>query len=346
MIKDRVVHSSVLVKPEDPHLPVNGMFKYIDGQWQVNLRMLCRRISETTTGGRRGEWYTNSMNKLINLPDSFKPYYNPLRRWDSSDIAALGDSIWIPAKSALCLLTYGVKSYENIEHIDFIEKYTGQSLIVKRGYSRLEIAFLLDLKVALREIEESTGFTYLLKPQCWFGGRKYRVDFHVVCFHDDPLNTNKKYEYIIEFDEHFHSEPRQKKIDEARDAWFLENHPEITVIRVRAEEAGRWLRMVAESCSLTPIEIGYLSCLEAASTRHDQRLLITSETAKHGFNDMMNAALPETKQPLQCFRIVLERLGVPYEEKRTKQARMLVIEADAVAPIIEKYGYKAEPPLE
>jgi hypothetical protein len=100
--------------------------------------------------------------------------------------------------------------------------------------------------------------------------------------------------------------------------------------------------MVAESCSLTPIEIGYLSCLEAASTKHDQRLLITSETAKHGFNDMMNAALPETKQPLQCFRIVLERLGVTYEEKRTKQARMLVIEANALTPIIQKYGYKAE----
>lgn len=342
MIKDRVTHSSDFAKPKDSSLPVNGMFKYLDGHWQVNLRMLCRRISETTTNGRRGEWYDSSMKKLTNLPDSFKPYYSPLCRWDSSDIAVLGDSIWIPAKSALCLLTYGVKSYENIEHIDFIERYTGESLPITKGHSRLEIAFLIDLKSLLQELTESTGFTYKLKPQRWFGGKKYRVDFHIVCHYDDPANTNKKYEYIIEFDEHFHSEPRQKKIDEARDAWFLENHPEITVIRVRAEEAGRWLRMVAESCSLTPIEIGYLSCLEAASTRHDQRLIITSETAKHAFNDMMNAALPETKQSLQCFRAVLARMGIPFEEKRTKQARMLVIEADALVPIIQKYGYKSE----
>ncbi|MFV8951629.1 hypothetical protein [Serratia fonticola] len=342
MIKGNAVRLSDLAKPEDPHLPVNGMFKCLDGHWEVNLRMLCGRISETTTGGRRGEWYTNSMNKLNKLPSHLETYYSPLRRWDSLDIATNGDQIWIPVKSALCLLTYGVKSYENIEHIDYIERYTGETLPVDSGSSRLEIAFLLDLKETLREIEESTGFTYELRHQHWFGGRKYRVDFHIACYYDDPVNSTKKYQYVIEFDENFHLEPRHIRIDEARDAWFREKHPEITVIRVRAEEAGRWLRMVAESCSLTPIEIGYLSCIEAASTRNGQHLVITSETAKHGFNDMMNAALPETKQPLQCYRNVLERLGIPFEDKRTKHARMLVIAANVIAPYIQKYGYTAE----
>lgn len=229
---------------------------------------------------------------------------------------------WISAWDAMVLLTYSAYNIGNRPLIEEIQKRTHLELPVGLGKSKFEDAFAVDLKALLRDMREPSGGFHDMERQVFFNDGRYRVDFLVTLKQVMPggkLVVRKQ--FVIEYDEPDHNRTKRQLEDADRDAWFRENLPEIHLIRVKQEDHDEWLEMMAKTHGLATLKECEAHSLWVAFSNPDRGdLVITSESSKAAYDPAKNRChflLNRPTQRLRELRELAERLGIPYEDKRS-----------------------------
>ncbi|MBJ3565842.1 hypothetical protein JGC30_24700, partial [Salmonella enterica subsp. enterica serovar Weltevreden] len=177
-----------------------------DGRtYQVFLPYIIDELSERHRK-RPAQWFKASLARLQGAPIELQEFCTPKLisgEWDHR-------TDWISVFDALALLACSPDSYQNDDLIKEIEHETKVELPVKPGRSKHEAVFGERLNKTLKRISETSGRQFSVITQKHFNGRKYRVDF-VVTLEGAPK------QYVIEFDEAFHAEKRQRERDLERD---------------------------------------------------------------------------------------------------------------------------------
>jgi hypothetical protein len=254
---------------------------------------------------RPSQWFKAALKRLHGAPSELQTNCTPeliSGEWDHR-------TSWISAFDALALLAHSPDSYQNDDLINEIEDKTGVKLPVIPGRSRHEAIFGGLLNKTLKRISETSGRQFSVITQKHFNGRKYRVDF-VVTIEGAPK------QYVIEFDEEFHAEKRQRERDLERDRWFRKHETMLKLIRVKHEHQDNWLKCLESIGEPRSIERYYAHCIRVASEiRSETERVITGESSKAAYDPAKNGCsclLKQDKRRLKELSAIMEKLDIPF----------------------------------
>ena len=230
---------------------------------------------------------------------------------------------WTP-QQALAILTYGPRSYLNVELIVEIERVTGESLPRMEGMSRFEAAFyLVYLLPLLNEFRQRDVWT-TVQPQ--YVCAPYRVDFSVGLSIFGPDSSSCRAmggweQYLIEFDEAYHQEPANRLRDQQRDI-HIEQATGLKPIRVRHEEQEVWAAICRIEQEIISVEEYLQRLLKLMVWRRGEKYIdITRKSAQLGYTCDAAGYLLYSVQPLRDLKRIAKRLGLRVKSKHTgKQA--------------------------
>lgn len=122
--------------------------------------------------------------------------------------------------------------------------------------------------------------------------------------------------YVIEFDEAFHAEKRQRERDTERDKWFRKHEKTLTLIRVKHEHQDDWLKCLEGIGEPRSIECYYAHCIRVASEiRSKTERVITGESSKAAYDPAKNGCsclLKHAKQRLKELSAIMTTLNIPF----------------------------------
>ncbi|MBJ5224607.1 hypothetical protein JGF97_23995 [Salmonella enterica subsp. enterica serovar Typhimurium] len=276
-----------------------------DGRtYQVFLPYIIDELSERHRK-RPAQWFKASLARLQGAPIELQEFCTPKLisgEWDHR-------TDWISVFDALALLACSPDSYQNDDLIKEIEHETKVELPVKPGRSKHEAVFGERLNKTLKRISETSGRQFSVITQKHFNGRKYRVDF-VVTLEGAPK------QYVIEFDEAFHAEKRQRERDLERDRWFRKHEKTLDLIRVEHKHQDNWLKCLEGIGEPRPIEHYYAHCIRVASEiRSKTERVITGESSKAAYNPAKNGCsclLKHDKRRLKELSAIMVDLNIPF----------------------------------
>ncbi|EOW1111879.1 hypothetical protein ACN1VS_004736 [Enterobacter kobei] len=251
------------------------------------------------------QWFKAALTRLQGAPAELQERCTP--KLISGELDHHTD--WISAFDTLALLASSPDSYLNDALINEIEDKTGVKLPVMSGKSRHEAIFGGLLNETLKRISETSGRQFNVITQKHFNGRKYRVDF-VVTLEGAPK------QYIIEFDEEFHSDKRQRERDLERDRWFRKHETTLELIRVKHKHQDDWLKCLEGIGEPRSIERYYAHCIRVASViRSKTERVITGESSKAAYDPAKNGCsclLKHDKRRLKELSDIMEKLNIPF----------------------------------
>ncbi|HHF9085635.1 TPA: hypothetical protein ACPTZX_005051 [Escherichia coli] len=281
-----------------------------DGRtYQVFLPHIISELPERHSK-RPSQWFKAALTRLQGAPAELQELCTP--KLISGEWNHRTD--WISAFDALALLACSPDSYQNDDLINEIEDKTGLKLPVPPGKSKHEALFGGLLIETLKRISETSGRQFSVITQKHFNGRRYRVDF-LVTLEGIKRNAPTK-TYIIEFDEAFHAEKRQRERDIERDRWFRKHEKTMELIRVEHEHQDNWLKCLEGIGEPRPIEHYYAHCIRVASEiRSKTERVITGESSKAAYDPAKNGCsclLKRDKRRLNELSSIMETLNIPY----------------------------------
>ncbi|MGB5118248.1 MAG: hypothetical protein WBO26_15020 [Providencia rettgeri] len=256
---------------------------------------------------RPQQWINRLREQAAKAPDEVKQLCRP----EIFDSLTSDDTV--TAEEALVLLTYSTQNGRYQKAIEKIEEHTQTCLPVNAYRSKFEDAFYAQLTEILHEFYSNEG-TCTITPQKVIG--RYRTDIHI------KLVTDKRYEYVIEFDEAAHEKKAYYQLnDPKRDRWFKQNHPEITYFRVKYSESVIWLNAVRQTQEICSLSTFYAKCIRHAVESHSaSRLRITSKSSKRAYDINQNPyafLLQHPQQYMKEIKGILNRLQIEYSGGRS-----------------------------
>ena len=273
--------------------------------YEVFLPYLIDKLPERQRK-RPAQWFQAALTNLLGAPTEQQETCTPeliSGEWDHH-------TDWISAFDALALLSNSPDSYQNDSLINEIEDKTGVKLPVMSGKSKHEAVFGRRLIGVLK----TSGRPFTVTPQKHFNGRRYRVDF-LVTLEGMKRNGDPK-SYVIEFDEAFHADKRQRERDEERDRWFRKHEKTLTLIRVKHEHQDDWLKCLEGIGEPRSIEHYYAHCIRVASKiRSTTERVITGESSKAAYDPAKNGCsclLKREKQRLKELSDIMTTLNIPF----------------------------------
>lgn len=295
-------------------LPANAFRKAPWGDQQVRFSTVLYNLPERHQR-RKTQWFNAALKGVLEAPKELQDCCSPFLfdgQYDAS-------SQWINVYDVLALLTCSPDSWMNDDLIDEIQSRTGLELPKKANRSRHEEIFGRKMAAVLKDIAEATGTEFTVETQKYFNQMKYRVDFLVTSAKKALNGSILQEKFVIEFDEKFHEEARQKQRDLDRDKWFRNHRKDIKLIRVKHEDMDKWLGCLAGMGKLASIEQYKVHCIKTASEirKATDLRVITSESAKAAYDQHKNGCaslLENYKRPFVELSAMLDELGVSYSK--------------------------------
>lgn len=294
-------------------LPLEAI-KTQHGELQIFLPYVISNLPDRHSKAS-GQWFDASMRRLLRGP---KNLLECCSMELLNGVITPRDS-WIPVMDALALLACTPDSYMNQALMDEIRLKTHLEIPRLAGRSEHEGLFAAELLQITSKIEENTSSRFNVVPQKHFNDRRYRVDFFVRSSKTMRNGDVQQKLYVIEYDEPFHEEKKQKEKDIERDKWFRKHRPDVKVIRVKHEERDKWLGCFRGLKELRTLDEYKVHCIKAASEIRPKTNLrvITSESAKAAYDEANNGCaclLSNIKRPFVELAGILKELDVTYSQ--------------------------------